>query len=200
MRGRALLAAVLVLAGVFSLGIALSQLHPQGWFSRSSPPGGGALPPSEPTDLAIPSLAVQASVRGVGLDESGAIAAPDMGRAQDETGWYRAGPTPGQHGAAVIVGHVDDGQGPAVFAELGSLRPGDRIEVTRRDSSVAVFAVTEVRSFDRRSLPPEIYGDFSAPELLLITCAGPWDPTGGYSENLVVFARLLENSQNGRNS
>ena len=60
-----------------------------------------------------------------------AIAVPDAARAQ-EAGWYDQGPTPGQYGPAVIVGHVDTTTGPAVFHELKELRRGDRIEVDPR--------------------------------------------------------------------
>ncbi|QSB17139.1 class F sortase [Natronosporangium hydrolyticum] len=188
-----MVAAVLLLIGVFTLGIALSQLRlplPD-WATSSTPPAGNALSPSDPVGLVIPTLAVRAPVHAVGIDEHGGIEAPAMHRA-DETGWYAAGPTPGQHGAAVIVGHVDDNYGPAVFHELERLRTGDRIEVSRQDGSVAAFEVTDVRSFDKTALPPEVYGDFSAPELRLITCGGRWDDSLGYPENLVVYATLVE--------
>jgi hypothetical protein len=192
--GRGMVAAVLVLIGIFSLGIAVSRLDlplPD-WSTATSPPAGGAMTPSDPTEVAIPALAVQAEVRSVGLDDTGAIAAPAMHRAREETGWYAEGPTPGQHGAAVIVGHVDDDHGPAVFHDLKRLRPGDRIEVTRRDRSVAGFEVTDVRHYDKQALPPELYGDFSRPELRLITCGGRWDGDLGYPDNVVVYATLVD--------
>lgn len=189
---RRVLVAGLVLTGMFGLGLAVSALTGPlpGWFARPASPPGDALAPSRPTSLAIPSLAVQARVRPVGLAENGAIAAPAMRQAH-ETGWYEDGPTPGQHGAAVIVGHVDDRGGPAVFHKLSRLRPGDLVEVTRRDRSLATFEVTEVRSYDKTALPPEVYGDFTAPELRLITCGGRWQGRGGYTETVVVFATLV---------
>lgn len=196
MHRRVLLAVALVLAGAFGLGLSVGQLTGSlglpAWLSPTSgSPPGDALAPSRPTELAIPSLALRATVRPVGLDDNGAIAAPPMRRAH-ETGWYEDGPTPGQHGAAVIVGHVDDQQGPAVFHELTRLRPGQRIEVTRRDRGVASFEVTEVRSYSKVALPPEVYGDFSEPELRLITCGGEWlGGRRGYAENVVVFASLV---------
>ena len=194
---RRLLAAALVLVGVFSLGLALAQLtgplRLPAWLSGSAEAApGDALPPSRPTRLAIPSLDLRARIHPVGLDERGAIAAPALRKA-DQAGWYEEGPSPGQYGAAVIVGHVDDARGPAVFHDLARIRPGTRIEIARRDRHDAVFQVTEVKSYDKSSLPAdEVYGDFQLPELRLITCGGRWlGGETGYADNLVVFARLI---------
>lgn len=195
MRTKVLLAAVLVLAGVFTGGLAVGHatgpLRLPGWLGGDRG-ASEAMAASAPTTLAIPSLAVRARVRPVGLDHNGAIAAPSMRQAH-ETGWYEDGPSPGQYGAAVIVGHVDDEHGPAVFHELGQLRPGDRVEVTRRDGKLARFEVTAIRTYDKLALPAdEVYGDFSSPELRLITCGGRWvGGETGYADNVVVFARLV---------
>lgn len=193
MTPRSLLAAALVLVGVFTVGMALGQVAElPGWLSRGPDRlSDGSLPPSRPTELAVPSLGILAPVDPVGLAETGGIEAPPLDRA-DRTGWYADGPSPGQTGAAVIVGHVDDRRGPAVFHRIGELRPGARIEVTRQDEQVAVFTVTDVRSYPKSALPPEVYGDFRTPELRLITCGGAWvgDPLG-YAENVVVFATLV---------
>lgn len=193
---RRALAAALVLAGVFGLGLALGHatgsLHlPRFWWSGDPSPG-DALPPSRPVRIEIPSLDIEAEIHRVGLDDQGAIAAPSMRRA-DEAGWYEDGPTPGQYGPAVIVGHVDDTRGPAVFHRLPSIRRGTRVEITRRDDQVAIFEVTDVKSYDKSALPAdEVYGDFSKPGLRLITCGGRWVGGGtGYADNVVVFATLV---------
>jgi hypothetical protein len=196
MRARTYLAAGLVLAGVFGLGLAaghLTGLRLPDWLSSpDEPPAGAALPPSPPSRIAIPTLDLRARVHPVGLDADGAIASPPM-RRSDEAGWYEDGPSPGQHGAAVIVGHVDDTRGPAVFHDLSRLRPGDRVEVTRRDRRVAVFQVTTIREYDKSALPAEVYGGFRRPELRLITCGGRWlGGDIGYADNLVVFAVLVD--------
>lgn len=193
-------AVLLVLAGLFAVGIAVGQATGPfrlpgwlpGWLSGSERYQGGALPPSRPTRLAIPDLDVRARIRPVGLDAQGAIASPPLRRAH-EAGWYEYGPSPGQDGAAVIVGHVDDTRGPAVFHGLAGIRPGTRIEVTRRDREVAVFAVTAVASYAKTALPAdEVYGDFREPGLRLITCGGRWvGGATGYAENIVVSAVLV---------
>ncbi|MFY1617283.1 class F sortase [Micromonospora sp. WMMD736] len=151
------------------------------------------LPASRPTDLAIDTIDLRAPLHDVGIAPDGTIAVPDVARAQ-EAGWYDQGPTPGQYGPAVIVGHVDTTTGPAVFHRLRELRSGDQVDITRADGRVAVFEVDSVERFDKERLPvEEVYGDFSRPSLRLITCGGRWvGGETGYSDNLVVFASLVE--------
>ncbi|MCG5439414.1 class F sortase [Micromonospora foliorum] len=156
------------------------------------------LPASRPTSLAIEKIDVRAPVHDVGIAPDGTIAVPDAARAQ-EAGWYDQGPTPGQYGPAVIVGHVDTTSGPAVFHKLRELRSGDEIEVTRTDQRVAVFEVNSVEKFDKGGLPvDEVYGDFSRPSLRLITCGGRWvGGETGYADNVVVFASLVKARSGG---
>ncbi|MEU7574210.1 class F sortase [Micromonospora sp. AKA38] len=151
------------------------------------------LPASPPTDLTIGKLNLRAPVHRVGIAPDGSIAVPDVSRA-GEVGWYDQGPTPGQYGPAVLVGHVDTTTGPAVFHGLRELDDGDRIEVTRQDRSVAVFEVTSIERYGKEKLPvQEVYGDFSRPNLRLITCGGRWvGGETGYADNLVVYASLVQ--------
>ncbi|SCL41754.1 Sortase family protein [Micromonospora pallida] len=148
---------------------------------------------SPPVELEIQALDLRAPVHHVGLAADGTIGVPDAKRAQ-EAAWYDQGPTPGQYGPAVIVGHVDTTNGPAVFHDLKRLRAGDRIEVDRADRSVAVFEVNAVERFGKERLPvDEVFGDFSRPNLRLITCGGRWvGGATGYADNVVVFASLVQ--------
>ncbi|MEH1101723.1 class F sortase [Micromonospora sp. CPCC 205561] len=159
---------------------------------RPAPKKFPVLPASRPVGIAIDPIDVRAPVHGVGIATDGSIAVPDAARAQ-EAAWYDRGPTPGQYGPSVIVGHVDTTTGPAVFHRLRDLRDGDRIEVARQDRSVAVFEVDSVERFDKDRLPvDEVYGDFSRPRLRLITCGGRWvGGQTGYADNVVVFASLV---------
>lgn len=151
------------------------------------------LPASRPVGIASESIGLDAPVHEVGIAADGSIGVPDAGRAQ-EAAWYDQGPTPGQYGPAVIVGHVDTHTGPAVFHELKELRSGDRVEVRRADRSVAVFEVDAVHRYDKNALPvDEVYGDFSRPRLRLITCGGRWvGGETGYADNVVVYASLVK--------
>ncbi|MFV2104161.1 class F sortase [Micromonospora sp. LOL_024] len=148
---------------------------------------------SEPVSIEINKIDLAAPVHNVGIAPDGSIAAPPAERAQ-EAGWYDQGPTPGQYGPAVIVGHVDTTSGPAVFHHLRELRAGDHVEVARSDGSVAVFEVDRTDRYDKEQLPAdEVFGDFSRPQLRLITCGGRWvGGQTGYADNVVVFASLVE--------
>ncbi|ANW17049.1 class F sortase [Streptomyces clavuligerus] len=139
----------------------------------------------------VPSLAIDAPLMDVGLDADGWIEAPP---AEDRNlaGWYRNGVSPGQRGTAVLVGHVDNRTGPAVFYGLGSLRKGERVEVPRSDGRTAVFEVYGVEVVDKNDFPAaDVYGDTGHAELRVITCGGGWSRRDGYAGNVVVYARLV---------
>jgi len=194
-----LLAGLLVLMGLFGAGAGVGQLvHlprlPHHDRAKAGPDlaSGAVLKRSNPTRLSIPDIDVWARVTEVGLADDGSIAPPDDFRGRN-TGWYSAGPTPGEYGSAVIVGHVDTRTEPAVFHDLGKLRPGQIIEVHRRDFRTATFQVESVETFAKTAFPAKrIFGDFSKPRLVLVTCGGKWAGGDvGYADNVVVFSRLV---------
>jgi Sortase domain len=185
----------LLVVGLFATGAGLgqaTQLSWPDWFrgkDRPPPREFPVLEPSRPIRIAIPAIDVRAPVSRVGLAGDGSIAAPPVER-HNEAGWFERGPTPGQFGPAIIVGHVDTRTGPSIFHDVGKLRPGTGVEVTRADGSVALFEVNSVERFGKARLPVDrVYRDFSRPGLRLITCGGEWR-AGGYADNVVVFASL----------
>ncbi|MER7664634.1 MULTISPECIES: class F sortase [unclassified Streptomyces] len=140
----------------------------------------------------IPSLKVDAPIMNVGLDPDGWIEAPPP-EDPNMAGWYQNGIAPGQRGTAVVVGHVDNLSGPAVFYGLGSLEKGGRIEVSRFDGKTAVFEVYGVEVFSKENFPgSRVYGDTGYAELRVITCGGGYSKTQGYDGNVVVFARMVK--------
>jgi hypothetical protein len=152
-----------------------------------------AAPPSEPVHITISRIGVDADVIPLGVADDGTLEVPPLKRAY-LTGWYRAGPTPGEVGNAVIVGHVDSqATGPAVFYRLGALHPGDGITIARADGSIAQFTVDKVTSYPKASFPADlVYGSNPRPGLRLITCGGRFDRrAGSYLDNVVVLASLI---------
>ncbi len=150
------------------------------------------LPRSDPDRIRIPTIAVDAPVTKVGLENDGWIGAPPP-EDKNLTGWYRDAPSPGERGTAIIDGHVDNIHGPAVFYGLGALKKGDRIEVTRHDGRTAVFDIYGIEVFSKDNFPGDrVYGDTGKPELRLITCGGGFTKKHGYDGNVVVFARMSE--------
>ncbi|MGW0373956.1 class F sortase, partial [Streptomyces coeruleorubidus] len=153
-------------------------------------PGVPALPPSPPDRIRIAAIRVDAPLTGLGLTRTGSLDVPPAER-KNLAGWYEAGTTPGERGTAIVAGHVDNADGPAVFYRLGSLTKGRTIEVDRRDGSVAVFTVDAVEVYAAKDFPDEkVYGAAHRPELRVITCGGGYSRGSGYQGNVVVFAHL----------
>ncbi|MFF1679640.1 class F sortase [Streptomyces sp. NPDC058256] len=162
--------------------------EPAGRAERS--PAARALPHSPPDRIRIPSIHVNAPLMGLGLTPQGSLDVPPAAK-KNLAGWYEAGTTPGEQGTAIVAGHVDNAEGPAVFYDLGALKKGSNIEVERRDSSTAVFTVDAVEVYDAHDFPDEkVYGAAHRPELRVITCGGGYSKSTGYQGNVVVFAHL----------
>lgn len=167
--------------------------------ARSSPDPvtkvvGPVLPSSAPVSIEIPAIGVHSALQYLGLTAQHTLQVPAPGPRYDEAGWYKYSSTPGSLGPAVIVGHVDSAaQGPSVFFNLGVLRPGDNVLVTRADGLIAVFSVDGVRRYPKDHFPTQlVYGKTDHAALRLITCGGAFDPaTGHYLDNIVVFASLV---------
>lgn len=165
------------------------QASPNSEAKPGSPPP-EPLPASVPTSLRIPAIKVSAPLLGLGLDASGHLDTPPVGK-PNQAGWYRDSPSPGSAGNAIMAGHADTRSGPAVFYRLGLLRPGDKVEVVRQDRRTAVFTIDAVRIYPRADFPDAaVYGPTERPELRVITCGGKYDKKSGYSDNVVVFAHL----------
>lgn len=150
-----------------------------------------ALDRSAPTSIVIPSINLRAALDEIGLLPDGRLEVPPYERA-NRAAWYRLGPSPGERGSAVIVGHVDSKQAVAVFWYLTRVRPGDRVEVTRQDGDTAVFTVSSVEQFAKSRFPSDrVYADVDVPVLRLVTCGGPYDVARhAYADNVVVFASM----------
>nr|WP_063784456.1 class F sortase [Streptomyces sp. SBT349] len=194
------------MAGTVILGVTIMLAGTEGQAGPPQPPGerrqahatpGGEesaagiqpLPPAVPTWVSIPTIDVEAPLTGVGLDPDGWLEAPPED-IQNLAGWLQDAPAPGTRGTAVVVGHVDNAAGPAVFYGLGALAVGDTVEVIREDGIAARFSVYDIAVFDKESLPEYVYEDTGRPELRVITCGGSFEQGSGYSDNVVVFAHM----------
>ncbi|WP_406335046.1 class F sortase [Streptomyces sp. NBC_00203] len=167
---------------------AADSLTPGGTFSSVPAP----LPYSVADRIRIPAIRVDAPVMPVGLDVDGWVGAPPPDN-PNLAGWFTGAVSPGEKGTAVIVGHVDNMQGPAVFYGLGALKKGNRIEVPRKDGKTAVFEIYGIEVFAKSGFPGDrVYSSKGAPELRVITCGGGFSKQHGYDGNVVVFARLVE--------
>src|ERR1700733_14776828 len=157
------------------------------------PPDGRPLPRSLPRSVRIPSIGVNASIIPLGLGAGGGVNVPSLASPM-LTSWFDGGVTPGQIGPAVLFGHVDAAvTGPAVFYQLGNLRPGDLIYVTRNDGRTAIFDVDAVDLYAQSTFPDRsIYGSTNVPALRLVTCGGDFDAkTHLYLDRTVAWARYV---------
>jgi len=154
----------------------------------SQPSGMGA---SEPTAVDIPKIGAHSSLIPLGLNPDHTIEVPPV-RTPMQAGWYSYGPTPGEIGPAVILGHVDGNKQQGIFYRLDELAPGDQASVSRKDGSTARFTVTKVERIAKNSFPTQaVYGDTPDAELRLITCGGSFDRVAhSYLDSIIVYAVL----------
>ena len=159
----------------------------------ASDPGARPLARSAPIEIRIPGIGVNAPVMKVGRAADGTVEVPPLAE-HNLTGWYRYGPSPGQRGPAVILGHVDSTAGISVFYHLRNMHAGEKVYVTLADGKVAMFTVDGLQRVAKDAFPTaSVYGTAGYPSLRLITCGGPFDQaTGHYVDNIIVYAHLVK--------
>lgn len=143
----------------------------------------------QPETLSIPAIGIEAEVLPLGTEKDGRMAVP---KTPDEVSWFEPGYLPGENGRAVIAGHVDAVDGPAIFWDLADLKAGDEITVAggEKELKFKVYAMESVE-LDLADVK-DIFGYRSTPELVLITCSGEFDyERGTREERLVVYAELI---------
>lgn len=144
-----------------------------------------------PTKVRIPALDVDTTVVRVGLDKHQNMEIPEDIRI---VGWYDLGVPPGADtGSAVLVAHRDGRvQGRGVFYSVGSLKPGNKIEVTRSDGSSLKYEVVATELINKKGFTkaaPELFAVDGPHRLTLISCGGYYDgDNGGYQANVIVTA------------
>ena len=142
-----------------------------------------------PERLVIPSIDVDASIEAVGKDEAGRMDTPSE---VDQVGWYQYGAKAGATGNVVLSGHLDDLNGPAIFANLGQLPLGELVTL-QAEGQVATYEVVSVKQYHLDQVPlASIFAATQAKRIQLITCAGPYDENLGYRDRIVVTAHLIE--------
>jgi sortase (surface protein transpeptidase) len=155
--------------------------------SVAFPPTNEVEKAAPPVRVAIPAIGVVAPVTRLGLESDGTLEVPTS---FTDAGWWSGGFRPGQTGPAVIVGHVDSADGPAVFANLRELTEGDVVHVFRADGSGIEFEIDRVEEHEKADFPTQgVYGETVFPELRLMTCGGDFDDSKGhYDRNVIVWA------------
>ncbi|ONF65508.1 class F sortase [Amycolatopsis keratiniphila] len=150
------------------------------------------MPKADPVSIDLPKIDAKSSLIPLGLNADNTIEVPPVTQPL-QAGWYVHGPTPGEIGPSVVLGHVDGNKQKGIFFRLKELAPGDKVSVARKDGTTAEFAVTKVERVAKDKFPTDaVYGDTTEPELRLITCGGVFDKASrNYLDNIIVFARLI---------
>lgn len=191
-----LVLAGLVVAGLACICLALASALGLLWTPSVRPvvaaPAPVAVPAASvpaPASLTVPAIDLDVPLGRLTLDDAGAVRPPAR---PSDAGWVEVSARPGRPGPAVLAGHLDSRVGPAVFARLGELRPGDRVEVEMDDGSRVAYVVRRTEQHPKDAFPTEaVYGASPVPTLRLVTCGGTVDPrTGHYRDNVVVYADL----------
>ncbi len=162
--------------------------------STKSVPTNVVVPPlpdrSTPLTLHIPAIGLTQPLALLGVNANGTVQVPTN---IQQPGWYKFGPSPGQAGSAVILGHVDSYRGPAVFFKLRLLVAGDLIGVTMANGSTAQFKVTSTAMYLKTQFPAQlVYAAPGGSSLQLVTCGGVFDAhSGHYLSNVVVYSSLV---------
>lgn len=152
---------------------------------------------SVPVSIRIPAIGVSVSLSELGLNADKSAQVPTK---YEEPGWFKLGPTPGQVGSAVILGHVDDKQGPAVFFALKTLKNGDKVDVSLTNGVVSHFVVQTVETYSKSQFPSaKVYASHGYSALQLVTCGGKFDKAAGhYESNVVAYTTLASTSPAGK--
>ena len=147
---------------------------------------------SVPVSVRIPAISARSTLVSLGLNADGSVQVPPVSTPM-QAGWFDGGPTPGEVGPAVILGHVDGDRQIGIFFRLHELVAGDQIMVTRQDGSTVTFAVTTVQKVSKTAFPTDqVYGNTADPELRLITCGGSFNRADrSYVDNIIVYAKKL---------
>lgn len=191
---------LLIAVACFEVGLH-PRLHPlAGPVGPQLPPpaaiGGAAVPAvpqvarSQPAAIGIPAIGLLVTLSELGLNPDGTVQVPtDV----QQPGWFHLGPSPGQVGSAVILGHVDSYLGPGVFFKLPQLIAGDKVDVSLADGVTAHFVVDTVVMYAKAQFPTSlVYAAHGYSALQLVTCGGTFDPeTGHYLSNIVVYTSLV---------
>lgn len=166
-----------------------STALPTGEADAAAPAPAATSSTSAPVAITIPSIGVHSVLQALGLNKDGSLESPSKWQV---AGWYADGIRPGDPGPAVIAGHVDSVNGPAVFYQLKDLKPSQTATVTQRNGHRLTFVVDTVSEYPKNRFPTAaVYGPASLPVLRLITCTGDFNRAArSYVDNLVVTAHL----------
>lgn len=147
----------------------------------------------QPARLRIAKLGVDAQIDPLGLDKTGAMAAP---AGLDTVGWYNKSALAGGSQYAVLLdGHYGEAWKPGVFFRLNELALGDTMELEGTQGARLTYRVVEkentrLEDVDmKKAMMPYAPGKQS---LTIITCEGEFDASRKtYDSRVVIYAERI---------
>lgn len=149
-----------------------------------------SVPATQPRLISIPSLGINGCIQRVGIDQHGAITAPNNVHV---AGWYINSVLPGQPGVGLIDGHVSGRYAAGIFKRLPQVVKDSEISVEFGDGASKSFKVTEVLTVSVEEADVELLEQTEGVEsqLTLITCTGRFNAqTQQYEQRTIVRASL----------
>lgn len=148
--------------------------------------------PDMPRYLTIEKIGVHARILRLGVNDKGAIAAP---QGIWDVGWYDGSAKPSEAGTTFIDGHISGPTLPAVFVRLHELVPGDLVVIERGSGELLRYQVQSVQSqkLDQINMAA-LLGPHNgnAQSLVLMTCIGQFDAHAyAYDSRLMVIAKRI---------
>jgi sortase (surface protein transpeptidase) len=185
----ALLLGLVLLAGCSAGPGQVTTAPPGPSGTEGSSPTPAGLARAEPTEIDIPKIGAHSTLIPLGLNPDHTIEVPPVSTPR-QAGWYTGGPTPGEVGPVVVLGHVDGNKQEGIFYHLKELAAGDEVSVSRKDGTTVRFVVSKVEQIGKDVFPSDaVYGDTAGPEIRLITCGGSFDRAAhSYRDNIIVYA------------
>jgi len=156
----------------------------------------------KPASITIPRIQANSTLIPTGLNADGTLEVPNV-YTPEQASYYDRFPMPGDFIAdepgqtlsrpAVILGHVNGGGKPGVFARLAELGQFGEFWIKMTDGSERKFIIYKKLVVHKQHFPTdEIYGRVAEAEVRLITCGGKLDRTGhNYEDNIVIFAKKV---------
>lgn len=148
--------------------------------------------PDLPRYLTINRIGVHARVLRLGLNDTGAVAAPE---GIWDVGWYEGSAKPSEAGTVFIDGHISGPTLPAVFVRLHELTPGDMITIERGSGEMLQYQVQSIESMKLDQIDmAAVLGSHNgnAQSLVLMTCIGQFDAKHyAYDSRLMVIAKRV---------
>jgi hypothetical protein len=116
---------------------------------------------------------------------------PDLPRmlALHDIAWISGTSPPGEVGTTALVGHTTS-SGAGAFAQLATLRPGARVDLTDGGGRIWRYVVTDSVIYPKGGFPASVWSPRPTPTLALITCTRKINPDTGMADNQIIWATL----------